>query len=207
MPDYSKSKIYEIVDDSTGKRYIGATCEPSLAQRLASHVSAYKKYKAGKHHYVTSFKILENNSYHINLLESYPCTNKDELNAKERKWIESTECVNKHIPGRTTKEFFKQYYVKNKDKILAQQKENYRKNKDKICKRVKKYRDEHKDKLFEKHACECGGRYTTINKPVHRRSARHRKHFEKTQKAWIEEQKEKNELYIQFLENIKNKYF
>ena len=35
MPDYSKGKIYKIVCNVTGLVYVGSTCEPTLARRLA----------------------------------------------------------------------------------------------------------------------------------------------------------------------------
>ena len=42
MIDYSKGKIYKIVCNNTGLIYIGSTCEPTLARRLAKHVGNYK---------------------------------------------------------------------------------------------------------------------------------------------------------------------
>ena len=35
MPDYNKGKIYKIVDNTNNNIYIGSTCEPTLAHRLA----------------------------------------------------------------------------------------------------------------------------------------------------------------------------
>eukprot|EP01080_Neovahlkampfia_damariscottae_P011264 gene11264-gene4051 len=125
MVDYSLAKIYKIVCNTTRLIYVGATCKPKLCQRLSKHVSNFKCFKNGKDHYVTSFKVLENNNYSIILLESVPqCINKDQLNQYERKWIEKIDCVNKRIEGRTSKEYrndkkdkIKQYYQDNKDKI------------------------------------------------------------------------------------------
>jgi predicted GIY-YIG superfamily endonuclease len=49
MPkDYSRGKIYKIVCNITNKIYIGSTCEPTLARRLAWHVQDFKKWKNGK---------------------------------------------------------------------------------------------------------------------------------------------------------------
>jgi len=84
MVNYQLGKIYKIVDNTNGNVYIGSTCEPTLARRLAGHIGNYKKYLNGKYHYVTSFKILENNNYDMVLIEKFPCDSKEELHARER---------------------------------------------------------------------------------------------------------------------------
>ena len=48
MPDYQLGKIYKIECNVTGQRYIGSTCEPILARRLAGHITNYKSYLNGK---------------------------------------------------------------------------------------------------------------------------------------------------------------
>jgi queuine/archaeosine tRNA-ribosyltransferase len=78
---------------------------------------------------VTSFKIIENGDYDIILLEEVKdCENKEQLRARERHYIESLDCVNKTIPGRTNKE----YYQLNKDFINNKKKAKYEENKNKI---------------------------------------------------------------------------
>ena len=118
MVNYQLGKIYKIVCNTTGLIYIGSTCEPILARRLAKHRTDYKRYFDGKSNYITSFKILENNNYEIILIENVICESKDELHKKERFHIESYECVNKHIPGRTHTE----YYNENKEIIIEKSK-------------------------------------------------------------------------------------
>ena len=39
MVNYQLGKIYKIVDLDSNKCYVGSTCEPTLARRLANHVS------------------------------------------------------------------------------------------------------------------------------------------------------------------------
>lgn len=70
MINYQLGKIYKIVDNVTGKIYIGSTCKPTLARRLAKHISGYKYYLKSNNKYTTSFKILENDDYSIVLLEN-----------------------------------------------------------------------------------------------------------------------------------------
>jgi hypothetical protein len=95
MVDYQQGKIYKIECNVTGKVYIGSTCEPILARRLAGHITNYKSYLNGKSNYVSSFKIFENRDYCIALIESYPCNSKDELHARERYHTNNIDCVNK----------------------------------------------------------------------------------------------------------------
>ena len=84
MINYQLGKIYKIDCNVTGKVYIGSTCEPTLARRLAGHVGNYKRYLKGTYSYVSSFEVLVSGNYDIVLIESYPCNSKDELHARER---------------------------------------------------------------------------------------------------------------------------
>jgi hypothetical protein len=120
MVNYELGKIYKIVCNITGKAYIGSTCEQTLAKRLTKHVRNYRSYLKGKYHYVTSFKILENEDYDIILLENYPCNCKDELCARERYHQDTMECVNKCKAGLYNElgrfQYDKQYRDSNKAK-------------------------------------------------------------------------------------------
>ena len=44
MPNYQDGKIYKIVFNITDECYIGSTCEPTVARRLAGHVKSYIEY-------------------------------------------------------------------------------------------------------------------------------------------------------------------
>ncbi len=149
MPDYSKSKIYKITSPHTSDIYIGSTVQ-KLSKRKAGHQEKYKIYLQtnDKHHYTTSFKLIELGPVDICLLEEYPCQSKEQLHARERYYIENNQCVNKYIPSRTDKE----YYEDNKESILS---------KDKIRNR-------------EKYTCECGA---TINRQHHVRHENSERHI------------------------------
>jgi hypothetical protein len=156
MPDYQLGKIYKIECNVTGKVYIGSTCEPILARRLAGHVGHYKRYLKGTYQYVSSFDILQNEDYHIVLLEKYPCDTKDELLARERHWCNELECINQrknqgmyNLLGE--KEYNKIYHEKNKLILNA--------------------------KKSEKQDCICGNCYTYTNKQQHIRSAKHQQYL------------------------------
>lgn len=104
MPDYARGKVYKIT--SGDLTYVGSTCEPTLARRLANHVSDYKRWNTGKgNKVITSFQVLERGDHEITLIELCPCQSRDELTARERHWVETLQCVNRCLPGRTRKEY------------------------------------------------------------------------------------------------------
>ena len=96
MPiDYSLAKLYKIEplnpDDETDV-YIGSTCEPTLARRMLGHRRDYLSWKAGKFHYVSSFKLFEKygvNNCNIFLIENFPCDNKDQLGKQEGQYFKT----------------------------------------------------------------------------------------------------------------------
>lgn len=139
MPDYSRGKIYKIT--SGDLTYIGSTTEKTLARRLSTHVKDYKRWKDGKTHKITSFQVIEAGNYEITLLELCPCGSRDELTARERYWVETLQCVNRCIPGRTQKE----YKEDHKEFVAELQKTWYQENQD----HVKQYRQDHKKEHCE----------------------------------------------------------
>jgi hypothetical protein len=145
MPDYSKGKIYKIVCNTTGLVYIGSTCEPTLARRLAKHRTDYNRYLNGKIRNITSLKLIENNNYEIVLVENYNCASKDELHARERFYIESIECVNKVIPTRNKKE----YYDDNKVQLIDYQHNYNSENYEAIKVKNLQYYHDNKEKKLE----------------------------------------------------------
>lgn len=140
MPDYQLSKVYQIVCLITGQKYIGSTTQKTLAERLAGHNAHFKCWKNGKYRFVTSFTILEQGNFQIELLEAYPCNSKDELNAREGHYIRTIDCVNKKIEGRTWKE----WREANKTEILEKKKAYYEANKTEIIGKTKAYNEDHK---------------------------------------------------------------
>ena len=140
MPNYQNGKIYEIVCNITGERYIGSTTL-ILSQRLAEHRNLKSK--------CSSKIIIQRNDYYINLLESCPCNNKDELRMYERKWFDNLHCINQVKPFISHDEkkiYDKEYQIQNADKIKQQRKQYYIENADKIKQQMKEYRLKNKFK-------------------------------------------------------------
>jgi hypothetical protein len=147
MVNYQNGKIYKLVCNTTGLVYFGSTCEPTLARRLHGHKKDYSRGMI-----ITSAKIIENDNYGIFLVESYPCNSKDELNMRERFYIENFECVNKCIPIRFKEEIpllDKSRYERNKTEKLEKMKAYYVEHKQEINDYNKNYREANKEKLRE----------------------------------------------------------
>ena len=188
MPDYSKGKIYKIIDINNTKCYIGSTTQ-SLNERMSNHKRKYKSYKNGNHHKVSIFDLFDEfglENCKIELIEEYNCGNKTELERKEGEYIRNIECINKRIEGRTKEE----YRDDNKEKIKEQRKEYYennkekdkqyrKNNKEKIKEQQKQYYENNKDKILEKQKqlvlCECGVYSTIHHISRHRKSEKHLK--------------------------------
>jgi hypothetical protein len=164
MVNYQLGKIYKIVDLDSNQCYIGSTCEPTLAKRLAKHVSDYRQHLKGKGRYITSSIILSLDDYDIVLIEAYPCNSKDELHARERHYTQLLPCVNKIknqglIKEIGVKEYKKLSYETSIDKIKAK----YQINKEQIHK--------HDKQLYE---CKCGSNILRLSdKARHFKTIKH----------------------------------
>jgi len=164
MPNYQNGKIYKLWCHETDEIYIGSTTT-SLVQRLQKH----------KQPTACSSGILfeKSNNVMIELMENYPCKNKEELNKREGELIRENNCINKVIAGRTNKQYYqdnhekirereKQYRLKNRDKILELQKQHYQNNREKIL-----------EKQAEKITCVCGCKIRRGDLADHKRTNKH----------------------------------
>jgi hypothetical protein len=145
MPiDYTKGKIYKIMCNETGEQYFGSTVQ-SLNKRIAEH--------RAKKNECSSKQIIDRGNYQIILCENFACNNKEELLARERKWIDENECVNKKSPILSEDElnqYRKKYRENNKDIIKAYKQLWYYENKQKLQEKYKLYYDENKEQIKEK---------------------------------------------------------
>jgi predicted GIY-YIG superfamily endonuclease len=135
---YDKGKIYKIIDNTNGNIYIGSTIQP-LYKRLSQH-----KYPNSNH--CMSKYIIDNGNYDIILIENHPCNSKEELEKRERYYIENTDCINKMTPGKTHKEWYQEnrerILIKMKNKVKTDERKQYEidysiKNKDIINQKTK----------------------------------------------------------------------
>lgn len=104
MRNFQDAKIYKIVCDITGVIYIGSTTQKLLSQRLSTHNSRYRGWvKNNKLPYCSSYKVLQSGKYHIELMEQYPCSVKEELTAQEGYHQSQFPCVNMRRAGLNSK--------------------------------------------------------------------------------------------------------
>ena len=145
--DYSNTIIYKIVckDITIKECYVGQTT--NFTKRKYNHKSRCNNINDKIYNnYVYQF-IRENgnwDNWDMVEVEKYDATDKLDAHKRERYWIEQLKAtLNKNIPTRTHKE----YYKENIDKIL----EYCEKNKDKIAENHKDYYKENKEDILEYH--------------------------------------------------------
>lgn len=141
MANYENAKIYKLWSPSKNLVYYGSTTQ-TLTERLSKHLHNYKNNKN-----IASELVLKCEDYKIELLEHYPCNNRQELCKKEGEYIKSAQrgahplikCVNIHIAGRTMKEYYqdniekyKQYNKNNKERIKQYYKEYHKRSKNSL---------------------------------------------------------------------------
>jgi len=124
---YQNGKIYTIRSHQTDLFYIGSTIQ-KLYQRFSKHKHSLNS---------LSKEIIKYDDAYIELLEFFPCNNKDELNKREGELIRlhKNKCVNIRIEKRSDHE----YYEDNKEKIKERNKQYKLNNKDKYNEYARKY--------------------------------------------------------------------
>lgn len=143
MSEYSNSKIYKISDANSEMVYIGSTTMP-LKWRMACHKSTYLKHpnKLSVHKIFNKYGF---QNCKIELVEEHPCENRKQLEKREGEIMKSMLCVNKCIAGKNQKEnkkeYFKEYYISNKDKLLNYAKQLYQKKKEENKRQIEKLKE------------------------------------------------------------------
>jgi len=117
--------IYQIVCNQTGERYIGSTTK-TLSYKMSKHKQ--------KDNQACSKQILDRGDYTADILEETELEG-IELLKREQYYMDTMDCINKQRSyGSLTR---RQYYLKNREKQLKQEKEYRQRNKDKIKERKK----------------------------------------------------------------------
>jgi len=127
---------------------------------MAGHRQLFARWQDGKGSHVGSYDILECGDAYIELVENYPCADRNELNRREGIVIRETDnCCNRIIAGRTRSE----YRVDNAEKINAKNKKYYAAN---------------AARMKTKYQCPCGGKYTASGKSGHRMTKLHKRYLD-----------------------------
>jgi hypothetical protein len=100
MDDFTKGKIYKIINFTDKQIYVGSTVY-SLSERMMYHISKYKWWKSRRtKQYCSSFILFENHGFDnckIVLLENFSSSNKKELNRQKNHFYKFTSLNNKFI--------------------------------------------------------------------------------------------------------------
>ena len=154
MPDYTRSKIYQLLNSVNDEIYVGSTIEP-LHVRLCKH-----KYDASRltTPLYNKMRELGKDNFYIELIEEYSCNCRTELLAREGHYIKERGTINKQVAGRTDKEYYEEHKEKwceyrreNRDHINSKKRELYHNNKNVHNQKQKEYRDNHKEQGKEAH--------------------------------------------------------
>ena len=174
--DYSKGKIYKLVNNINDEIYVGS-CTSSLGKRKYVHKSPNSN--------CTGVKDMYDNigwdQLDIVLIENYPCENSDELRRRERYWYDelkpSLNRVKPYAYVEDKRAVKLKYFYANKDK----QKKYYEDNRQRVLDRCKEYRKKNdakiKEREHEKATCECGAVVNRKVLPRHRRTVKHIHNF------------------------------
>lgn len=139
--NYAQGRVYWIRSHNDPELvYYGSTTQ-SLSQRLAGHKREYIRWKNGKGSWVTSFRVLEAGAVYIELVERVNASSKEELTAREGKYIRDNECVNKVIPGRTRAE----YHAEHKEELNARYRQYRADHLDELKAKDREYHAEHRE--------------------------------------------------------------
>ena len=196
MPDYSKGKIYKILNNIDDNVYVGSTVK-TLSQRMAQHRSATKIKQHNKLYKHINELGVEN--FYIELIENYSCNDVYELRAREGHFIREIATLNNCIAGRTQKEYLEthkeekqlydnKYRAEHIEKKKLYDKQYNENNKEYIKEYKKKYRAEHieEKKLYDKQYAET-----------------HKEEIKAYEKKWREEHKEEIKAYEKERNKIK----
>ena len=121
MPNYQEGKIYKIYNTISDDIYIGSTTQ-ALSRRMAEHRINHKNKQLNTPIY-EAFNKYGVKNFFIQLVEKYPCDDKEELHKKEGEYVRNLNpSLNSEVPGRSLKEWrednkehvskvYKEYYI------------------------------------------------------------------------------------------------
>jgi len=214
MTKYQQGKVYCIKSPHTPNIYIGSTIQP-LSYRMSLHNYHYRKHTKGEYSNLSSFDIIKFGDAYIELIENFPCANKEELEKREGEIIrESPDSVNKTIAGRTKQQYYednkehaKQYYEENKETILEKHKQYYQDNKESMREHAKHYREDNKEyyKQYREDNKEYYNQYSKQYRENNKESMKeHAKQYYQDNKEHAKQYYQDNkEKYIQYYQDNK----
>ena len=127
--NFKNGKIYKITNNINSEIYVGSTCD-ILRKRFDTHKLQITQDTKKNRPLYKLMNEFGTDIFRIDLIEDYPCEDKQALRQREGYWIRQMGTLNKYIAGRN-------------------EKEKYEDNKERILERNKKYIEEHKERRQE----------------------------------------------------------
>ena len=166
--------VYKILCNETGECYVGsANTKRCLISRKSAHRNIYNSECSSK-------QIIERGNYEFSIVEENIFID-IELRQREQYWIDTSDNVINERKAYTTPEQKKEYlkiYCKKRHKEIYEGE-----YKETILLKNKEYRDKNKEQIYkkqnEKFTCECGGKYSRVNKVRHTKSIKHLNYLNK----------------------------
>jgi len=148
-PNYALGKVYVIRNTENAKLYVGSTVR-TLAQRMAQHRKCITSTRTKDNQLLyRNMRELGVAKFYIELVADFPCERCEQLHAEEGRLIREMNTLspsgyNDRIAGRGLAE----YYVDNKEKLIARAAANYAAKKETINanRRVAVISNEERDK-------------------------------------------------------------
>ena len=158
---YYNSKVYKLIDDE-GYYYYGCTCMPLHKRRYHHQEMAKRKPHRKIYTMFTNDRFLKG-EIKIVLVEELKLENKEQLLRAENNYIQQSlddsKCLNRYhslLTDEQKKEYDRQWYQANRNKILENQKTEERR--------------QQRNSIF---ICECGSKTTQQNIARHKKSQKH----------------------------------
>lgn len=167
MSVYANSIIFKVESlvDPSMSPYISSTIQPlKNVECMLKGTYNYHINNPSDNRNLAYFPLFEKGDVKITELEKFPCNSRKELNTREKFYVQSIECCNKKMKGRTPSERYMQnqkenqekgvqFYHANKEHILKQKKQFYINNKSYFKnyyrlnkKKIKAYYEKNRDK-------------------------------------------------------------
>ena len=200
--------IYKLVstDINIKECYVGSTT--NFIRRKHGHKSRCNNDNNKQHYNLYVYQYIRDNggwdSFSMIQIEEYKFNTRNELNARERYWIETLRAtLNKVIPTRLRpeynqhiqnkmKEYSKEYREKNKTQLNAKKKDYYEQNKTYVTDKSKEYNRQHKIQIKDKHK-----KYYEQNKTQFKeKNKEYREHNKIQIKDKSKEYREQNKIHI-----------
>jgi ribosomal protein S17E len=162
-------RVYKIVCSQSDDVYVGSTFNELRIR--------WKQHKFAKTNRCAITPLLEKydvSSFKIVLIKLYEVVDRKHLQAYEQLWISKLRCINKNNPFRIEWLSKKDYYQRNRNKILEYYSQYAQDNKERVSGYKTKYNQKHEEERKAKiHCAVC--KYDVIQRDLkrHESSARH----------------------------------